>query len=95
MQVTVVGKKVVDFENRETKERIEGINLYVIGPSKDVVGQMADKRWVKKEDAKLYDIALSLDVSSHFVDVELIYETQMGSRNPQLVGIKVLPTVNK
>lgn len=95
MQVTVVGKKVVDFENRDTKERIEGINLYVIGETEGVQGKMADKRWVKKENAKLYEIALSLDVSSHYVDVELIYETQMGSRNSQLVGIKVLPAANK
>ena len=90
MKVKVIGKKSVDFVNEKTNDLIKGINLYIIGPAEHVIGLMSDKIWIDVKKQKLYDLALSLNVSEQFIDVELIYEGQMGSRNLNLVDIKVL-----
>lgn len=41
--VKVVGKQVVDFLNKDTGEKIQGVNLFVLAPDENVEGFKAHK----------------------------------------------------
>lgn len=48
MKCTLIGFKTVDFTNTDGN-RVEGINLFLAYPDSNVVGQVAEKKFVSSE----------------------------------------------
>lgn len=86
--ITVVGKQIVDFANKETGERIKGINLFIIRPDDNVQGLKALKQFINPESLA-YNDALVLDVSDP-VQCEFQFKYSVGQTKPLLVGIKAI-----
>ena len=84
--ITVVGKQLIDFVNKETGEKIKGINLFVVRPDENVQGLKAVKVFINPE-SKAYNDAIVLDVTSP-VQCEFMYKYSVGQSKPLLVGIK-------
>jgi len=85
---TVVGKQVVDFVNKETGERIHGLNLFIIRPDENVQGLKALKQFINPQ-SPAYNDALSIDVSEPR-QVEFIYSYSVGQTKPLLKGLRVI-----
>lgn len=85
----VVGKQVVDFVNKETGEKIQGVNLFVLTPDENVEGLKAHKQFIGTQSLA-YAQAYNLDVLHSPVDVKFIYKYKIGQKTPQLVGIEVV-----
>ena len=50
--ITVVGKQLIDFVNKETGEKIKGINLFVVRPDENVQGLKAVKVFINPESKR-------------------------------------------
>ena len=84
--VTVVGRQVLDFPNKETGERIQGVNLFIIRPDENVYGLKALKMFIGIQSAAYQD-ALNLNLTSP-VQCVFDYQYTVGQSKPILRGIK-------
>lgn len=87
--VKVVGKQVVDFLNKDTGEKIQGVNLFVLAPDENVEGFKAHKQFIGTQSLA-YAQAYNLDVLHSPVDVKFVYKYKIGQKTPQLVGIELV-----
>lgn len=87
--VKVVGKQIVDFLNKETGEKIQGVNLFLLIPDENVEGLKAIKQFIGTQSLA-YAQAYNLDVFNGFVDARFVYKYKPGQKSPQLVGIELV-----
>lgn len=86
--VKVVGKQVLDFVNKETGEKIKGVNLYIIRPDENVEGFKSIKQFIG-QNSSAYQDALDLDFSSGPVDCCFDYSYNVGQTRPVLESISL------
>ena len=84
MKVTVLGKQLIDFANKETGEVISGVKVFFGAPDDGVEGLVCDKQWF---DAKhrLYRTAKALNVGQEY---DFTYENRPGKKYSTLADIE-------
>lgn len=87
--VKIVGKQVVDFVNKDTGEKIQGVNLFLLAPDENVEGLKAHKQFIGTQSLA-YAQAYNLDVVQSPVDARFVYKYKIGQKTPQLVGIDLV-----
>ncbi len=85
----VVGKQVLDFVNKETGEKIVGVNLFINRPDENVDGLKAVKQFIGTTSSA-YSQALNLDFSNGSLDCVFNYSFQVGQKRPVLTSIDVV-----
>ena len=85
----VVGKQVLDFVNKETGEKIVGVNLFINRPDENVDGLQAVKQFIGTTSSA-YAQALELDFSKGSLDCVFNYSFQVGQKRPVLTSIDVV-----
>ena len=90
MRVQIVGKQVVNFDNTETGQKIQGVKLYVVGKNDNVDGFCASKIWIDSTKTGLYQKAQALSFANGSLDCELDYQMQIGQTKAVLCDIRVL-----
>ena len=87
--VQVVGKQVLDFVNKETGEKIVGVNLFINRSDENVDGLKAVKQFIGTTSSA-YSQALALDFSKGSLDCVFHYSFQVGQKRPVLTSIEVV-----
>ena len=87
--VQVVGKQVLDFVNKETGEKIVGVNLFINRPDENVDGLKSIKQFIGV-NSTAYEQALALDFSRGSLDCIFNYDFQVGQKRPVLTSIEVV-----
>lgn len=87
--VQVVGKQVLDFENRETGEQVKGVNLFINTPDDHVFGLKAVKQFIGVKSAA-YNQAFNLDLSAGSLNCIFKYDYRVGQKHPVLTSIEVV-----
>lgn len=85
----VVGKQVLDFVNKETGEKIVGVNLFINRPDENVDGLKSVKQFIAPSSSA-YSQALALDFSKGSLDCVFNYSFQVGQKRPVLMSIDVI-----
>lgn len=91
-QVFLVGKQLVDYEDRKTGEPIKGYKLFFFCQADNVQGNYADSVWIdagRSPDVFREVQALKFDTDD-FIQAELVYSIIPGRRSQQLMHINVL-----
>lgn len=68
MKVKVIGKKVIDFTNQQTGDRVQGTNIFVTYEEDGVEGVKADKIFIRS------DSKVSIPVFSYGKVYDFVYE---------------------
>lgn len=87
--IKVVGKQVLDFVNKDTGEKIQGVNLFINRPDENVDGLKAIKQFIGITSSA-YSQALNLDFSNGSLDCVFNYSFQVGQKRPVLISIDVV-----
>ena len=86
-KVRIVGRQLLDFPNRETGEKIQGLNLFVLVLDENVVGMKAVKQFIPLT-SPVYSKLLQLDLEMDYVDCIFKYSYKPGQSEPVLVDIE-------
>ena len=91
-QVFIVGKQLVDYEDRKTGESIKGYKLFFFCPADGVQGNYADSVWIDyKRSPEVFAEVQGLSFGpDDFVQAELVYSIIPGRRSQQLMHINIL-----
>lgn len=91
-KVFLVGKQLVDYEDRKTGEAIKGYKLYFFCSAPGVHGNLADNVWIDyKRSPEVFSEVQALDFNTDdFIRAELVYNVIPGRRSQQLMHINIL-----
>lgn len=81
-KVKLIGVQDMDFTTRKG-ERIDGIKLHITYPDENVMGLMADGKFINREACKLYGISVSGLVP--MIGKDVYFETNVKGK---VVGVK-------
>lgn len=88
-KVFIVGKQLVDYEDRKTGEAIKGYKVFFFCPSEGVKGYYAASVWVDAGRAKsVFDQVAAMTINEgDFLEAEFVYSVIPGRRTQQLISI--------
>lgn len=90
-KVYIVGKQLVDYEDRKTGEPIKGYKVYFFCPSQGVQGYYAASVWVDAgRSPEVFAQIAALTVNEgDFLEAEFVYSVIPGRRSQSLVSVNL------
>lgn len=96
MQVQLLGYEFVNYKKKGTGEQKSGLSIYYAGVNPKVKGLMTADCWIDEYRVPdLYQEVRTLLEAQDFkrpVAAEMDFQTVIGSRYPELVSVKLLPS---
>lgn len=90
-KVFIVGKQLVDYEDRKTGEPIKGYKVFFFCLSEGVKGYYAASVWVDaSRSPEVFGQISALTINEgDFIEAEFVYSVIPGRRSQSLVAINV------
>lgn len=89
-KVYIVGKQLVDYDDRKTGEHINGYKVFFFCKADRVLGHYADNVWIDAgRSPELFKVIDHLQIVDDFIAAEFVYQVIPGRRTQQLVEIRI------
>ncbi len=89
-KVYIVGKQLVDYDDRKTGEHINGYKVFFFCKADRVLGHYADNVWIDAgRSPELFKVIDHLQIEDDFIAAEFVYQVIPGRRTQQLVEIRI------
>lgn len=90
-KVFIVGKQLVDYDDRKTGEHINGYKVFFFCKADRVLGHYADNVWIDAgRSPEIFEMIDKLNINDDFIEADFVYQVIPGRRSQQLVEINVL-----